>query len=161
MVVGLGSENIRRGVKHELGLGVLGEQGQSALDHLVARTGPVLLQNRLLSKVLQGMEVEVDDWLAAVEAKLLHPLDERGLKTLDMDLVKTVGVRGHHGALGQGVEAREEAGSRIEGVVADVRIAFVPQELERQEGEQVVQRGDGGSARQSGLADDILQAELG
>jgi len=70
-----------------------------------------------------GVEVEIDEG-AVVESTPGCMADEGLLETTDMEIVEAIGIGGHGSALGEGGEAREETDHGIEGVVADMGIAF-------------------------------------
>ena len=109
----------------------------------------MLLKHGFFAVVGHGVEVEIDD-VALIEAELHGLLDEGGLKLVDVNIVQGIGVGGHGGALGQDIEPGEQTEPRIEGVVRDMGVALGTQEFERQEGEKVVQRGNGLALGQAG-----------
>jgi hypothetical protein len=61
LFIGLISMNVGCRIQDELAGGILGEQGKSTLHSLASGSCPVLLQHRLVSKVGNRVEIEIDD----------------------------------------------------------------------------------------------------
>jgi len=159
LVLGLGSLDVSGGVEEELGVGVLREERQDALHDLAAGAGPVPLEDGVVPGVRDRVEVEVDH-AALVEPELRGPFHEGGLQPLDVDRIQAVGVGRARGALRQDVQPGEQAEARIEGVVPHVGVPLGAEQLEGEEGEQVVAGGDDLAAWEARFSGDIQDPEL-
>lgn len=124
LVVGFAAADVRVGVEDELGVAVLGEQGEGALDALAARANPVLVEDGLVAPVRHGMEVQVDG-ARRVESEVLARFGYAALQAVDGWSVERVGVRRHRGAFGQDVEPGKDAESTVEAVVVGVAESLV------------------------------------
>ena len=158
LAVGLLPLDIGGGIDYELGVGVLGKEGKRPFHHLVAGTGPMFLQHRLIAEMGHGMEIEIDD-LFAIEPQGRGLFDKGLLQALGVTGIQGVAVGGQSGAFGQDVKAGEQSQAGIEGMVADMGEPFGAQQLQGQQREKIV---GGGKRLGSGQSGDYpLKVKLG
>ena len=102
------------GVAEHAGLGVAGEEGEDAVLAPGAFVGDiVLLDQRLVAVIRDGVEVEIDGGAGgeALVADGAVPFVHQGGDPAGVD---AGGVFGEGGTLGEGVEAREQCETGVE-----------------------------------------------
>ena len=159
LVIGFLAFDVRRCIEDQLGGCILGKKSQRPFHPFVSSSRPVILQDRFLSKVRDGMEVQVDD-AAVVELKLVGVLDEALLQPQQVNRIKAVGVCGDGSALGQDIELGKEPRPRIEGMLTDMGIALGAEQLEGHKREKIAECRDHLRSGQSGLFHYLGQIEL-
>ncbi len=155
---GLGDVGV--GVDQVVGAGVLGEEG----EHRAGPLGPgghvVLFQDRIVTPVHDGMEVQVEDrLLAGRQARGDHLLVEGGEEALLVVVAQPVGVVGERGLLRQHRQAGEQGAGRVGEQVVDVGDPPGGGELEGEQGQDPADRRDGRGARVAGPGDQRRQVE--
>ena len=146
----------RVGAQQQAGIGILrqgcGKAGQGA----AARAGPVFLQGLIVAPVGQGGEVQI----GAVRDQLVVREDarQRGQQGLVHGAGGAVGVGGEPGRLGQHVEAGEEAGAAVHAPDVVGTVAADVGQLEGEEAEHRLQRGEGVGAGVASAFDGFVNA---
>jgi hypothetical protein len=118
----------------------------------------VLLQYGFLSKVGDGVKIQIDD-VAIIELELGGLLDKALLQAQEVNVIEAVGISRDGRALGQYIETGKEPRARIEGMLRDMGVPLGAEKFEGQEREQVTHGRDGFGPRQPGLLHHFDQVE--
>ena len=139
---GLGDAGV--GVEEVVRAGVLGEEGEYRAGPLGAPGDVVLFQDRVVSPVQDGVEVQVEDRLLAGRQALAgHFLVEGGQEPLLVVVGQPVGVVGERGFLRQDRQPGEQGAGGVGEQVVDVADTPGGGELEGQQGQDAAGGRDG------------------
>ena len=159
LVIGFLAFDVCRCIEDQLGSRVLGKKSQRPFHCFVPGARPVILQDRFLPKVGDGVKIQIDD-AAIVEPKLYSLLDKALLQAQQMNPIEAIGISGYGRALGQHIELSKKPRPRIEGMLRDMSVALSAQKLEGQERQKIAERRDHLGSWQSGLLHHLGQVEL-
>ena len=159
LLIGLVLHDVGSRIKNKLGSGILGEEGQGTLHPFSPGTGPMLLQDRFISIMGNGVKVQIDD-APIVEPQFRGLFDKGLLELQDMNFIQGIGIGGHRRALGQDIEPGEQPQAGIEGVVSHVGVSLRADELQGQKGQKIVDRRNGLGPRQASGTDQFRHLQL-
>jgi hypothetical protein len=139
LFIGLLLHEVGGRIKHKLGGGILGKEGQCPFHSLSPGPGPMLLKDGFIPVVGDGVEVQIDD-APVVQPQFQCPFDKGLLKLQDVNLVEGIGIGGHGRALGEDIQPGEQAQAGIEGMVSHVTVPLRADEFQGQKREKIADR---------------------
>ncbi len=141
LFIGLFLHEVGGCIENKFGGGVLGKKGQGPLHPLASGAGPMLLKNRFIPVVGNGVEVQIDD-ASVIQSQTGGFFHKSLLKFQDVNLIEGIGIGGHGRALGQEVEAGEQPQPGIESVIPHVAIPLRTNELQCQKRQKIADSRD-------------------
>ena len=138
-LAGLGQVGV--GVEQGVAVGVLGEERQDAAGALGTARHVVLFQRRVLTPVHHRVKVQVD-LLPGGQPGGQGRFVQRGQEALLLGVLEPVGVGGQRGGLGQRDQPGEQRRPGVGGQVLHVGDPAHPDQLERQQRQQIAGGGD-------------------
>ena len=148
LFIGLFLHEVGGCIENKFGGGVLGKKGQGPLHPLASGAGPMLLKNRFIPVVGNGVEVQIDD-ASVIQSQTGGFFHKSLLEFQDVNLIEGIGIGGHGRALGQKVDVGKQPQTGIEGMITHVAVSLRPNEFQRQKRKEIADSRDDFAAGKS------------